>query len=93
MRDKTGSTHKKVHLKKPFIAHLFQAKRTSAFSEKLYHKKAPHCLTKNNNHIGALHVQKFVRLQSPLTAHLSDGSGAAQYALKTSRANPAPLRR
>ena len=68
---------------KPVIARLFLAMGHNGFFEKSYHKKAPHCLTKNNNHIRALHVQKFVRLQSPLTAHLSDGSGAAQYALKT----------
>ena len=50
---------------KPVIARLFLAMGHNGFFEKSYHKKAPHCLTKNNNHIRALHVQKFVRLQSP----------------------------
>ena len=42
---------------KPVIARLFLAMGHNGFFEKSYHKKAPHCLTKNDNHIGALHVQ------------------------------------
>ena len=52
----------------------------TAFLEKSYHKKAPHRPTKNDNQTKAFRVQKFVRLKSP--ARLSDGSGAAQFALK-----------
>ena len=67
---------------KPVIARLFRAMGITAFSEKSYHKKVPHRPTKNNNQIRAFCVQKFVRLKSPVLARLSDGSGAAQFALK-----------
>ena len=54
----------------------------TAFSEKSYHKKAPHRPTKNDNQTKASRVQKIVRLKSPVLARLSDGSGVAQFALK-----------
>ena len=54
----------------------------TAFSEKSYHKKAPHRPTKNNNQTKVSRVQKIVHLKSPILARLSDGSGAAQFALK-----------
>ena len=56
----------------------------TAFSEKSYHKKAPHRPTKNENQTKAFCIQKFVRLKSPVLARFSDGSGAAQFALKHS---------
>ena len=54
----------------------------TAFSEKSYHKKAPHRPTKNDNQTRAFRVQKFACIKSPVLARLSDGSGAAQFALK-----------
>ena len=50
----------------------------TAFSEKSYHKKAPHRPTKNDNKTKAFRIQKFVHLKSPVLARLSDGSGAAR---------------
>ena len=83
--DNNGFPLKKWYFYKSLSSRVFFGQwNITAFPEKSYHKKAPHRPTKNENQTKAFCIQKFVRLKSPVLARFSDGSGAAQFALKHS---------
>ena len=70
---------------KPFIAHLFQAKKSIGFFGKIVSQKSPSLPDEKQQPYKGFTRSKICTLIKPKTARLSDGSGAAQYSLKTSR--------
>ena len=91
MRDKQAQLHKKSTLKKAFHRTSFSSKENVGFFGEIVPQKSPSLPYEKQQPYRGFTRSKICTLIKPIMARLSDGSGVAQYTLKTSRSGIAPL--